>query len=569
MRGLPVILALVVTIQSAYAGSATWNLNPISNDWNTAANWTPATVPDDPSDTATFDVSNITAISQAGVIDVAEIIFNPGASAFTISVPGTLNIDVTGITNNSGLAQNFVAPGLGASIHFYNNATAGESTVFTQQGPPSVDVTQIAFHDTSSAGSATFVSHGNAQAGSGTRFFDSATAANATFFNRASSYNYGLTSFYNASTAGIATFICEGASAGNYNGGHISFYEDSSAEHATIVLNGSSDSTVSSAVVEFNDMASAGNAAVIVNGGTARGAFVGFIPFKESASAGNASFIINGGTNGGKGGQLLFEDAALGGTAQVKLFDNGTLDLSDHDPGTVSLGSIAGTGLVLLGNTNLIVGTNNFNTAFAGNISDSMSPPGASLTKTGSGNFALFSSNTYHGGTVVQGSGSLFVNNLTGSGTGTGTVQVNSGGLAGNGIISGAVVVGDGSAGAARFRPGEHYRSPGVLTIGQALTFNADASYVWLLDTVRAIASSVVTQSVTIVSAALFSPAELQSGVLRAGTVFTVINNNGTAPIVGRFSNLPDSSRITVGRNTYQANYEGGDGNDLTLTVVR
>jgi autotransporter-associated beta strand protein len=558
-----VAILLIGAGQLIHAGSATWNLNPTNGDWNTATNWTPATVPDDPSDTATFDVSNITAISQQEVIDVAEIIFNPGASAFTISVPGTLNIDATGITNNSGLAQNFVAPGLGASIHFYNSATAGENTVLTQQGPPSVDVTEIAFHDTSSAGSATFISLGNAQAGSGTRFFDSATAANATFFNRASSYNYGLTSFFNASTAGSATFICEGASAGNYNGGYISFFDGSSAEHATIVLKGSSDSTVSAASVEFYDRASAGNAAVIVNGGTARGAFGGFIFFYESASAANASFIINGGTNGGKGGQLLFWDGALGGTAQVKLFDNGTLDLSDHDPGTVSLGSIAGTGLVLLGHTNLIVGTNNATTTFAGIISGS-----ASLIKAGSGNLALTSPNDYQGGTAVQGTGFLFANNRTGSGTGTGPVQVNSGGLGGNGVIINKVVVGDGSAGAARFRPGGNYRSPGVLTIGQALTFNADASYVWLLDTVRAIASSVVTGSVTIDSAALFSPAELQSGRLSAGTVFTVIINNGTAAIVGRFSNLPDSSRITVGRNTYQANYEGGDGNDLILTVV-
>ena len=38
----------------AFAGSATWNSNPVSNDWNTAANWTPATVPNGPEDIATF-----------------------------------------------------------------------------------------------------------------------------------------------------------------------------------------------------------------------------------------------------------------------------------------------------------------------------------------------------------------------------------------------------------------------------------------------------------------------------------------------------------------------------------
>lgn len=38
-------------------------------------------------------------------------------------------------------------------------------------------------------------------------------------------------------------------------------------------------------------------------------------------------------------------------------------------------------------------------------------------------------------------------------------------------------------------------------------------------------------------------------------------------PIGGTFSNLPDGSAFTVGSNTFQANYEGGSGNDLTLGV--
>ena len=33
-------------------------------------------------------------------------------------------------------------------------------------------------------------------------------------------------------------------------------------------------------------------------------------------------------------------------------------------------------------------------------------------------------------------------------------------------------------------------------------------------------------------------------------------------------ANLPDGATITSGNNTFQANYEGGNGNDLTLTVV-
>ena len=40
-------------------------------------------------------------------------------------------------------------------------------------------------------------------------------------------------------------------------------------------------------------------------------------------------------------------------------------------------------------------------------------------------------------------------------------------------------------------------------------------------------------------------------------------------PISGVFANLPDGSTLTAGSNTLQVSYTGGDGNDLTLTVVR
>jgi len=56
--------------------------------------------------------------------------------------------------------------------------------------------------------------------------------------------------------------------------------------------------------------------------------------------------------------------------------------------------------------------------------------------------------------------------------------------------------------------------------------------------------------------------------MLTFGTVFTVINNTATTPIAGTFSNLPDGSTFAANGNTYQVNYDGGDGNDLTLTVV-
>jgi hypothetical protein len=65
-----------------------------------------------------------------------------------------------------------------------------------------------------------------------------------------------------------------------------------------------------------------------------------------------------------------------------------------------------------------------------------------------------------------------------------------------------------------------------------------------------------------------FSFTDLGTGTLLPGTVFKVINNTSATPIAGTFSNLPDGSIFTSNGNTYQVSYEGGDGNDLTLTVI-
>jgi fibronectin-binding autotransporter adhesin len=89
------------------------------------------------------------------------------------------------------------------------------------------------------------------------------------------------------------------------------------------------------------------------------------------------------------------------------------------------------------------------------------------LIKTGLGTEILTNANTYTGGTTING-GTLQVNNTSGSGTGTGAVTVNSGGMlsgiptatgfANPGTISGAVTVNSGGAISAR--------SGGTFTLG-------------------------------------------------------------------------------------------------------
>jgi hypothetical protein len=78
----------------------------------------------------------------------------------------------------------------------------------------------------------------------------------------------------------------------------------------------------------------------------------------------------------------------------------------------------------------------------------------------------------------------------------------------------------------------------------------------------------VIANGVVIGEGALFSAVALDNGLLPVGIMLTAIENSSATPISGSFTNLADGAIITVGANSYQASYEGGDGNDLTLTVV-
>src|SRR5438445_12765833 len=110
---LPTFL-LLLSIQTSHAGSATWKMSPSSGDWDTASNWTPATIPNGSSDTATFAASDKTGVSLSQFTQLDRVVFNADAGAFTIDT-GSQLMDILGlgITNNSGIQQNFISSGLG------------------------------------------------------------------------------------------------------------------------------------------------------------------------------------------------------------------------------------------------------------------------------------------------------------------------------------------------------------------------------------------------------------------------------------------------------------------------
>jgi len=563
---------------TVFAASATWKSSPTSGDWNTAANWIPQTVPNDPSDTATFDVSNTTGISFSADTEVNGIVFGPGASPFTITVPGNfrLHISGVGITNNSGITQHFVTttgpgfPNFGV-IFFLNSATAGSKTAFTNSGNGH-GLAQTGFFNNSSAGNSTFLNEGGQAEGDGggvTFFTDSSSAANATFTSNGGAVKgavSGGTIFEMNSTAGNATFINNAGVPGSIQEAMVQF-GDASAGNGTFINNGALAKGAQGCQITFGGSnATASNATITNNGGAVEGAGGAATVFFDG-TADNATLIANGGPGKINGGEILFIGAPKGGQARVALFGNGELNIRYHDPPGLTIGSIEGDGLITLGANELRVGSNHLDTAFSGFIRDG-SEKGGSLTKIGSGKLVLQHRNHYTGGTTVK-NGRLIVNNAGGSGTGSGPVHVEGGKLGGKGTIAGMVTMGTGSSSGATLAPGYLHGSgsTGVLTILSQLTFNADGTYQMQINSTNATADGVITNGLIINPGAQFTFTDLGSSALPSGTVFTAINNTSANPIAGTFSNLPEAATFISNGNTFRASYQGGDGNDLILTA--
>ena len=220
------------------------------------------------------------------------------------------------------------------------------------------------------------------------------------------------------------------------------------------------------AAMEFFNTSSAGKNVNITLFGSRDGGEGGRVFFFNNSSAGKATLIALGGATSRSsgpgtlftpGGGIYLENASQAGEASVILRGNGFLDISLHNPGSVSVGSLSGDGTVFLGSNNLTIGGNGENTTFGGRIVDggeggSFGPPrqnpsvrrslsfgfvsGGSLTKIGPGILNLTGQNGYTGNTYVNG-GTLLVNGSIASPF----TFVNPGGiLGGSGWIGGSVI---------------------------------------------------------------------------------------------------------------------------------
>lgn len=172
----------------------------------------------------------------------------------------------------------------------------------------------------------------------------------------------------------------------------------------------------------------------------------GVLNFGTSSSNG-LGFLGIAGTTSILGGTLnlrIGADAALGALEMT----GGTLNLNTNDAvnaasgRTIEVRSLGGSGGSIgetstgTGTTLTLAVTGSATRAYAGSITDGSGTATIAFKMSGSGLQTLSSANTYAGGTTVE-SGSLLVNNTTGSGVGTGAVVVKNGAtFGGDGIVA-------------------------------------------------------------------------------------------------------------------------------------
>jgi autotransporter-associated beta strand protein len=221
----------------------------------------------------------------------------------------------------------------------------------------------------------------------------------------------------------------------------------------------------------------------------------------------------------------------------------------DRGWSTEQVASLSGSGQVNLGAGRLTTGGNNDSTTFIGTITGT----GGRLTKMGVGTFTLTGTNLYSGLTTV-GEGWLVVNgsqsaspiqvNVFGTLIGLGTV----GNLTNYGILA----------------PGT---SPGTLTASKTVLMSGAGVFAIELNGPAPGAYDQVNARgvVNVTGGKLwldvhYPPAD--------GDQFIVLSNDGADAVVGTFSGLPNGAILVTNALQFRVNYNGGDGNDVVLTVT-
>ena len=262
---------------------------------------------------------------------------------------------------------------------------------------------------------------------------------------------------------------------------------------------------VQAGVLKFDSVANVGAASAL---GTAAKLFVSTSPI---------GYAISLGTNG-SAGTLLYTGAATNSTDRViGLLNDATISDGTNGGALVLNGAI--TNLNPNGKTLMLAGSGT--SIIDGAITDV--PGGLGLGKSEGGTWTLAGANTYTGNTTISG-GKLLVNNASGSGTGSGAVNVNAGTFGGTGAVAGSVT----------YQPGTLalFTSGAPMTISGSLVLNGNTVHLNLPVSLGNGTYTLAAYNIAGSSGAFAATPVIDSGSLSAGASATVTTAGGNVSLV-------------------------------------
>jgi fibronectin-binding autotransporter adhesin len=466
--------------------------------------------------------SGVTTIAE-GTLQMAS---NLIASSPSIIVGNGATLNVTG-TRRFILSAGQVVTGIGTTGNITTTSgtgliTSGNNAISTTSPSNVLTLTRLEV-----TGTGNTITHGNIQSGG------------AGLFQR------GLVV---GSTANGILTVTGGTYTSNGTGTNYDVLGSNNANTGTLVIDGGTYVVAGTpGRLNLGNAGSNGNGVLTLSSGSAS---MKTLAYESGISTGTVN--LNGGTLN------VGEIISVSGSSRVFNFNGGQLVATANLP--------AFSGLTLnVKNGGIKIDTNGFSMS----ISDALRNDGlGGLIKSGNGTLTLSGVSSYIGDTAVNG-GTLLVNNSTGSGTGTGRVNVNSGTLGGNGTISGAVNIGDGAGSVdAILSPGNNIAS---IRMGN-LALNSDGRYTVDLNGTSATSDQThVSGTVTIAPASTLSLSV--TGTIAAGQKYFILINDHADAISGSFSGLPQGARVSnFGGADLRISYKGNSvtnalsgGNDVVL----
>ena len=281
--------------------------------------------------------------------------------------------------------------------------------------------------------------------------------------------------------------------------------------------------------------------------------------------SGDLSTYVNGYDITSSGGANTNSVTVTGGISDTSTGQTNNIELGITATGDQTFNAGPNTNLILGdGTDNIDIGSSNVT---LGNVALTSPITGSGSLIVNDSNYPadvsgvdFISSSPGFTGNVSVNQGALFVDDAGALSAASGVTVANGATLKGNGGVSSATVQSGGT-----IAPGH---SPGCISANNMTINGTYAAQIGGTNACTDYDQLQVSGTVDISNSTLqltlvdgFTPS--------VGQTFTIINNTGSNPVTGTFSNLAsEGSTITINGNLFKVSYVGGDGNDVVLTVV-